>query len=559
MPSIVKLTLESNQYERGIRNAKKQWDEFMRGIGLSASKFTAASAAIAGVTGALKIAKDAFFANEQTLDEWGRTVKSAESVYNGFLSSLNNGNISGFLTNINNIVKAARDAYDALDELATYNAFNQINLSEAQANMTQIMADYRMGEASKEQVLKAADELKTELTQRQTKEWDAYIAAVRSAAANRHTNPDDVIRLLGGKYVDFENQKNSNLVGSGSKLVYNALTKGYQEQRFAVTNDEKLSEFARQLNDEELDALQRMGAQAKLTAREVANVDKQVARLMKTASGDGSVSGSNGSKSGSTKTSFIGGSIGALTQEIAELRKKQQEVTDTNGWKEYEDKINAVIYKVKELKGELGAGGLANASGVSVAGMISLPTRDDLRNKADERIGNFSLAEKKEVKLNESLSNIASGISSMASGIEGLGIELPEGINKTINGIQSVANILTGISTIVSVIQAIAAADTIIPFARGGKVPRAAKGFAVPGNFYSGDMTPIMANAGEVVLNLAQSNNIASMLQSAATTTDARPYVEGENIILGINNSLSRSGKGEIVTTGMLRSMGLTK
>ena len=115
--SLVKLTLESNQYERNIRQAQKAWNDFTKSIGLSASKFTAAGVAIGAMTGALKVAKDAFFKNEQQLDEWNRTVEASKSVYNGFLNALNTGDISGFLSNVNIITQAARDAYDALDEL----------------------------------------------------------------------------------------------------------------------------------------------------------------------------------------------------------------------------------------------------------------------------------------------------------------------------------------------------------------------------------------------------------------------------------------------------------
>ena len=50
--------------------------------------------------GALDVAKDALFSNEENLDEWGRIVQSSESLYHGFLNALNNGDISGYLKNI---------------------------------------------------------------------------------------------------------------------------------------------------------------------------------------------------------------------------------------------------------------------------------------------------------------------------------------------------------------------------------------------------------------------------------------------------------------------------
>ena len=62
---------------------------------------------------ALDVAKDAFFASEANVDEWGSTIASAESVYNSFLQSLNSGNFSDFLNNIGQVstVRVARTAF----------------------------------------------------------------------------------------------------------------------------------------------------------------------------------------------------------------------------------------------------------------------------------------------------------------------------------------------------------------------------------------------------------------------------------------------------------------
>ena len=90
--------------------AKKQLDDFGQAnfsvggamkqttsmLVASASKFVGWGAA---VSGALKVAKDAFLTSETNVDDWGRTIASAKGVYEGFVQSLNNGDISGFLNN----------------------------------------------------------------------------------------------------------------------------------------------------------------------------------------------------------------------------------------------------------------------------------------------------------------------------------------------------------------------------------------------------------------------------------------------------------------------------
>lgn len=93
------------------------------------------SVAWSGVKAALDVAKDAFFASEQNLDDWNRSVHSAQSVYEGFLTSLNTGDVGGFLANIQNIVSAANEAYNAIDNLQT---LQNIQTPKMQAKMSEV-------------------------------------------------------------------------------------------------------------------------------------------------------------------------------------------------------------------------------------------------------------------------------------------------------------------------------------------------------------------------------------------------------------------------------------
>ena len=153
------------------------------------------------------------------------------------------------------------------------------------------------------------------------------------------------------------------------------------------------------------------------------------------------------------------------------------------------------------------------------------------------------------VKLNEIMGGISSGIGQMVSGIEALGIEIPEGLKKALSAMQGISSILTGIATTVLAIEAISTADTFIPFARGGIVPHAAGGYAVPGNHYSGDVTPILANSGEMVLSRQQQNILAGTLEgNGLQNMKLSAVARGEDLYLVMNRFTRRSGKGELVT-----------
>jgi hypothetical protein len=87
-------------------------------------------------------------------------------------------------------------------------------------------------------------------------------------------------------------------------------------------------------------------------------------------------------------------------------------------------------------------------------------------------------------------------------------------------------------------------------FANGGIVPHAANGFMIPGGSFSGDTTPVLANAGELILSRSQQNSIASQLdgnglQNLSLSTE----FDIEKLIITLNNRYGRTGYGEIVTS----------
>lgn len=89
--------------------------------------------ALKAADGAMQVAKDAFFASEATVDEWGRTVEASRSLYEGFLTALNNSDISGYLTRMDQIVEAARAAYNEMDRLGTMKTIQGPAMSAQQA------------------------------------------------------------------------------------------------------------------------------------------------------------------------------------------------------------------------------------------------------------------------------------------------------------------------------------------------------------------------------------------------------------------------------------------
>ena len=517
---------------------------------------------LSSVNSALAVAKDAFFKNEENLDEWGRTVKSCESLYSGFLVSLNTGDIGGYLSNIDDIVNAARAAYDALDELSTFNAFNQVNRTKAQASFQDAVNAFRSDPSMRNRAMLNAkfSSYRENLATRQELERAAYEAEIVSVANDHGISAKDLQDALSGSWGNYKSLKAlkpskkvteangfSGIYGGGAMLFGNS-----SSTRFVPANDaERLGQALRQLNDTELQYLQSLGAAANSTGIEITNIEKQMLRVTRTGSGGGGGGGKTGGGGGRVSKAvaemFPVGSIAALNNEMQELRKEQNLVTNSDDWTEYQRKIFGVKEEIKALRGEITP---RDFGAISLMGLgtdkVAAAQESFRKQKLDVKP-----VEKTEVKLNEQMGQMVGGINSMVSGIEGLGIELPKGLHDVLGGIQAITTILMAIETM----QKVGTILGFIPHHTGGVV-RAAGGYRVPGN-YGYDAVPAILTSGETVLTRAQAGNLASQLAERNSGMVMQPFVEGEKIFLGMNNTSKRMGRGEIVTTSMLRQYGL--
>lgn len=619
--SLVKLTLESNQYERGLKNAKKQLDDFTRAIGVNMKSLSGMALTAGAVTTALKVAKDAFNESRQMVDEWGRTMQSAQTLYSGFLNSLNTGDFSGFLNNMSRISQAARDAYDAVSDLQLLNEFNAGNMADARTGLTESIADFRSGSGSKESVLSAAENLKKELKRRQEAEKDAFEKIVTEEATKRGMAAEPLLNTLKGNYDDFVNLMHENLPDSYSKrtvaptgmfgtfagvqLGYNLSTR---TSKAPGTDAERLSDFARNITPENMKKLQEYNVKYKQTANEIASTDKMVARILggKTSTGGGGKGGIN--------SSYAADSIAAQEALVAELTRKWKEagaaVRD-----DYKTQLEAAKNELQNMLNPLGpqkaltaedingvssvkAGNLTGSLLGPVAGLASddlpqlLSPLQQINKEIEKTQYLMELSpttdyyqnlkkhlEELQQKQNEFTGDVDTGGKDAANSF-GKAANAIGAASQALNSIQDPSTRIMGIigQAIATIAQGFANATTtasaggiyawIASLAAGGAAMMAAigtihsatgyaQGGLVDGKSFSGDNIPIMANAGELVLTKAMQTNLANQLRSRNEPVSSTPYITGELIFLGANNHTRANGQGEIVTTSMLKRMGL--
>ena len=127
--------------------------------------------------------------------------------------------------------------------------------------------------------------------------------------------------------------------------------------------------------------------------------------------------------------------------------------------------------------------------------------------------------------IGQAIANIALGFAQATANSSGAGI------------FGWIAAIAGGLGTMIATISAI---HNATGYATGG---------IVEGTTYSGDQIPAMLNAGEVVLNHAQTANVANALEGGGMRgIDLSAKVNGEQIVLVANRYYKRTGQGEIVT-----------
>ena len=538
-------------------------------FGLSVPKLGAMSVAIAGVTGALKVAKDAFFANEQSLDEWEKTTESAKSVYNGFLDALNTGDISGYLGRINQIVDAARKAYDALDELGTYNAFNQVNVSRDKQRLTNAMADYREGKGSKASVQAASGDVQKNLRELYLKQQGAYVAKINQLAAERGVSGKALMKIADGSYSDYQRAKNVQMTGTRYQVHTNQYGQSWTtSEKYAKNAAEQMGSALRRINDTDWQELQKLGADAQNTLNELGMTRRQVARIL----GSGrTTTATTGGRTGG------GGGVGNVTP-APDLNKIAFNMDERFNGGMLQDEINGVIAdKVSVALGEVIKSDLKNMDPEQLKAMLQgTDTADVFKNANMSQVR--STEDKKQGRQDNDITRLAKGVGALANiagAFQNMGVELPQGLTKTISVIQSLITVVQSVQTLISVFStssqtantAAVTASTVattalttamwanvgtnfIPFfSHGGLAGHAANGF-VGGNNYSGDMLPIAVNSGELILNRAQQGNLASQLSGMGMSAMRLSCkVNAKEIEFILNHQASDTSRGRYLTS----------
>lgn len=138
---VVKMTINSKDFEQGLTNAKASVKKFDQDSGLSG--LTKKIGLLAAAMKAADIAKDTFVkglnSTESSADSAASAMRQLNKTYDAVIQSLANGN-SGFTLTIDNltqIAKNAKAAYEALDKLSTFQMWSSADRSIINAQIAE--------------------------------------------------------------------------------------------------------------------------------------------------------------------------------------------------------------------------------------------------------------------------------------------------------------------------------------------------------------------------------------------------------------------------------------
>ena len=460
----------------------------------------------------LSVAKDAFFASEANVDEWGRIVDSSKSLYEGFLNSINNGDISGFLGRIDQIVTAARAAYDELDRLGTMKTIQAPAISAQQTENERMRMMIQTGRyiaptdgrraamangavLSPDQIKRLEQRLQSgmnnvvKLVGNEVKQTSKAIDAIYNRQAKEIGMSVSEFRRGTSSMAEFDrriegarnyrqwqqdhsyvDQSTGRLVAPRTGNPY-AQFKGWDVFRVDGQRYNDLVQLIRQ-RDQQAGQSYSMQSQAYRTMNRAEGIT-----LRQIMGGTGGSTG--GGKTTKQEIEAVAGSIDAQAKKVQELQKAWRAAADDDSRQKIKKQIEEAQFALDILEGKTSGipqmnYGLGDLAGKQGSGMFQDPlfkqTSYDASNEFSSAIAHqqwklsddamAAVAEtfkaqteqgKKEIDMSERLSKTLSGVSTILSGIEQIGFDVPKEVKEVINVIQGLMSIVQGVQTVVSV------------------------------------------------------------------------------------------------------------
>lgn len=227
---VVKMTINSKEFENGLQNAKQSVKSFDSQSGLSA--LTKKIGALGLAMKAVDVAKDTFIkginSTEASADKAAGSMRALTKSYDAVIQALANGNTGFSLTidNLAQIAKNAKAAYEALDKLGTFQMWSSADRSIINAQIAEDRVIVNSKTTSEEDK-KAAQERITANTKRLEGLTQQYLYNTKNAQVA-------VLRDLGKATEEVTDEMLAHYVESWKKGTLEAEAAAFREQNSFV-------------------------------------------------------------------------------------------------------------------------------------------------------------------------------------------------------------------------------------------------------------------------------------------------------------------------------------
>lgn len=577
--ALVRIKADTNDYERNIKQAQKTWDSFTKGLGVNISKFTGVGAAIGAMSGALKVAKDAFMQSETNMDKWGQTVEGAKGAYSTFLNTLNSGNWSNFFTNLSTAVQGARDLYDSLDRLGSIKSNNQAAVAIVQQQIAQLRVAKQQGQNVDDQMKEAT----ARLAALQKQAVDAGMGAGHNTIVNTLRNrvnalnrtgvniSDGTLKGYAGALENYGQQVFDNMAKVMADLQKKATVETFRTSTSPsggtiytrstgldlsrLTQEEQKQYYiAKAITEGEAEIQQGLALYAQAVSEGTAAAREEFKSNRYALQGSTGSGGGSG-KGGKETYIPLADSIDAQIAKVKELQDEFNKTADQSVRGRLIAAIDEATSHLNFMQGK-GLEPITRDTPGTLSGKLGIQMPDLSKIKIEPL---KELADAGEVAKESwdsalgAISGLGSALASIedpavkvlgiiAQAIATVALSFAQALSKDVDlGVFGwIAAAAAGTAAMFSTISAIKSA-TAGSYAEGG---------IVPGNSFSGDNLTANVNSGELILNRAQQNTLAAQLrqQNSGNKSYQPSYVSGEQIWVAMNRYLKRSGQGEVLT-----------
>jgi hypothetical protein len=573
---ITRLLLKTNDFDANLNRAKGSVNSFQGGISSMAKTAGAGVLKFAGTIGVAVGAYEGFnklMNSSQTLsDEYNRTIEGLKGTVDNFFYSIGSGDWTPFFNGLDETIRKAREAYNAMDQLGntkmSYGYFNMKNQAEFQKQIT-ILKDKDSTEAQKDEaqkrlddVLKDQREIVDQLGRRSTEAVQALVAASTgiSAADVSMVSVDRVSRFDVSAMGDAE-KKQAEKEYQYFKNVEAALRKKYTKVETVMTGAgmnrswstvktldyESYNKAMAPMIAKYQDAIVYNGMLVKESdewlkklygIRSEAFAAEQAYESMTKTANRASQAGGKDSKEDKDEKP-LKDTLAWYDAEISRLNKKLSKETTMQARATVQAAINELEKKKVNIKIVVEQEVFKGKYGDMKGGLPSINRPGDQiglkHNDKGFKLPKFESPIKKEdIDLNQQYADSLGLIGSVMGNLSGItNNSTTSWINWGAGVFQSIAQAIPSIVSLTTALTAKAAAEAagsaasipVVGWVAAGaaalsvvatmaSIPKFANGGIVPGISFAGDKVPAMLNSGEMILNGSQQANLFKMLNS---------------------------------------------